>query len=259
MTQLAIRSVTVRYGGVTALRDCSFDVDQGTCTAVIGPNGAGKTTLMNAISGLVNVSDGSILWEDQVDLTTSAPPRRAYLGIARTFQITKAVEGVTVLDYVVSGALPKSGPSTFHAMLRTGRFLAAESEKQHRAVERLEQLGVDRFARSELQEVPLGARRLVDMARALMCDPRLIMLDEVVAGVEAADAEMVGARLRSLVSAGTTVLLIEHNMNFVREVASGVVVLVDGSVLAEGDAEVVLQREDVLDAFVRSSSNAEVG
>lgn len=259
MTLLSIDSVDVRFGGVHALQSCTFNVEQGRCVGLVGPNGAGKSTLMNAVSGLVRVSGGQITLRGDLDLTGMPAWRRSRIGIARTFQLARQVADIKVLDYVVSGQFDFKARSHLAGLLRSPGYLRQERRRTAQARDLLGTLEIDGYAEMPQREVPLGIRRLVDLARALMSAPVLLMMDEVVAGLSEHEARRIANVVRAKRDEGVTILLIEHDIGFVREMVDDVVVLVDGSVLCMGSPGDVLARQDVIEAFVGRAGSVGVG
>ncbi|MGW4482939.1 ABC transporter ATP-binding protein [Amycolatopsis sp. NPDC004368] len=250
---LDLDSVLVRFGGLVAVSEVSFSVRRGSVTGLVGPNGAGKTTLFNAISGLVPVTGGSITLrttKGSADLTRVGAWRRAGLGIGRTFQDSRLVAGLPVLDQLATSAF--SGPSRFlGAVLRGGGFLADEKRLVDRAHEVLAQLKIEHQAAVNVDLLSAPQRRLVDLGRALMSRPELLLLDEISAGMPVEDKEMVADRVLDYVrTSGATVIFVEHDMGFVRRVADRAVVLAEGEILADGGPEEVLRRPDVLAAYI---------
>jgi ABC-type branched-subunit amino acid transport system ATPase component len=259
MTLLSVESVDVRFGGVHALRGCTFGVAAGECVGLVGPNGAGKSTLMNAVSGLARVSGGRITLGGDVDLTALPAWRRHRVGVSRTFQLARQVADIKVLDYVVSGQFDFSAGRHLAGIVRTPGYLRTERERAAKARELLAELELDGYAELPQREVPLGARRLVDLARALMPAPVLLMMDEVVAGLDEHEARRIAAIVRAKREEGMTILLIEHDIGFVRDMVDNVVVLAEGSVLCTGSPHDVLTRPDVVESFVGPAGTVGVG
>jgi ABC-type branched-subunit amino acid transport system ATPase component len=259
MTLLSVDSVDVRFGGVHALRACTFDVQDGECVGLVGPNGAGKSTLMNAVSGLARVSGGRITLGGGTDLTALPAWRRHRVGISRTFQLARQVADIKVLDYVVSGQFDFTAARHLAGMLRTPGYLRAERARAAKARDLLAELDLAGYADLPQREVPLGARRLVDLARALMSAPTLLMMDEVVAGLDEHEARRIAAIVRAKRDEGMTILLIEHDIGFVRDMVDSVVVLAEGAVLCTGSPHDVLTRQDVVESFVGPTGTVGAG
>jgi ABC-type branched-subunit amino acid transport system ATPase component len=254
---LRIAGVRVRFGGLVAVDDVSFDVPRGAAVGLVGPNGAGKTTLFNAISGLVGVTGGRITLRTrhgEADLTTVGAWRRAGLGVGRTFQDSRLIAGLPVLDQLCTGAFARRG-GLWGSIARSGRFLGTERAVVERAGKVMAQLGIEHRAAVSVDLLSAPERRLVDLGRALMSEPELLLLDEISAGMPTEDKEMVASRVLEHVAAeGTTVIFVEHDMTFVRRVASRTIVLAEGRILADGEPEDVLRRPDVLAAYIGPNS-----
>jgi branched-chain amino acid transport system ATP-binding protein len=211
---ISVRGVCTAFGGVTANQDITFDVPAGQVTALIGPNGAGKTTLFNAITGFGRPDSGSVTFRGKA-LHRMAPHRVARLGVVRTFQNIRMLSGLTVYESMLVG---RPG----------GRGAPA------RAVATLRRLGLDAVADRECTTLPLLAQRKVEVARALMCEPAVILLDEPSAGATVAERQELAGLIAELRAGGTTVVVIEHNVPFVMQVSDQIVVLDFGRVVAAG-------------------------
>ena len=250
---LSLSNLWVRFGGLLAVDDVSLDISRGSVVGLVGPNGAGKTTVFNAISGLVAVTGGRITLRTRrgtADLTRIGAWRRAGLGVARTFQNVRLVPGLSVLDQLCAGAFATRG-GALGAIPRTRRFMTAERNVIERAEVVMARLGIVQKAAVNVDLLSAPERKLVDLGRALMNDPELLLLDEISAGMPVEDKEIVADQILEHVAAtGTTVIFVEHDMAFVRRVAVRTVVLAEGKVLADGNPDDVLRRPDVLAAYI---------
>ncbi len=255
-----IRGARVQFGGLVAVNNVSFAVQPGEIVGLVGPNGAGKTTLFNAISGLVPVAAGQIIYSGgtkAVHLEHQPAWRRAGLGISRTFQDSRLIESLPVSDQLATGVL--GATHRRGALLRTPRFVKSERDTMARAEEILEWLGLGDSRGVEVQVLSAPERRLVDLGRALMSRPRLLLLDEIGAGMPPADKQRVVDVVReSAKRHGTTVVLVEHDMRFVRELTSRTVVLAEGAIIAEGEPEKVLREPAVLEAYIGRAAAREM-
>jgi ABC-type branched-subunit amino acid transport system ATPase component len=249
MPLLAVEDVSVSFGGVVALDGATLDVRPGTVTAVIGPNGAGKTTLFDCISGLTAPDAGAISFRG-TPLGRTAPHRRAILGLGRAFQETRVFDRMSVLENVMVGAHDTPAESPWAALRRSKRDRLREQTRRTRAGELLLWVGLpepwDRLA----QELSYGQQKLVALCRLLMSDPKLLLLDEPVAGVRQGIVDEIGARMREIAERGTTVLVIEHNMTFVWRYTDYVHVLAQGRVLTSGEPAEVRANSAVLEAYL---------
>ncbi len=234
MNLLEVRAVTRRFAGLVALKDVSFEVPEGSITALIGPNGAGKTTCFNVIAGAMPPSGGSVAFQGR-DMAGMAPEQACALGIARTFQIVRPLAGLTVLENVTVAAL-------LHE-----RAIAPAREKSARVLERL---GLAHKADLPASSLTLPDRKMLELAKALATRPKLLMLDEVMAGLRPAEAVRISAVVRELNAEGLTVLLIEHVMRVVMALASKVVVLHHGEKIAEGAPDAVVADARVIESYL---------
>ena len=222
MALLEVAGVTVRFGGVTAVDDASFAVDGGTITGLIGPNGAGKTTLFNVISGLQPPTAGRVRFGNH-DVTRSSVNSRARAGIGRTFQRLEAFGSLTVRENVLVAREIKSGVRGW-----LGR-------RPNAIVDQLiERVGITKYADQRADSVPTGVARLLEIARALAIEPRLLLLDEPSSGLDEAETDNFGALLRELAAHGTAILMVEHDMDLVMSVCDLIHVLEFGRVIATG-------------------------
>lgn len=249
---LAVDGVTVRFGGITALSEVDVALEEGGCLGIIGPNGAGKSTLLNAISGLVPTQAGSAWFNNRtVDLFTLEPWNRARLGVARTFQHSRLFAGLTVTDQLLCGGYSGQQYGLFAAICRLPATLSRERHLHERARQILGELGLSSLEHAPLNELPGPHRRLVDLGRAMMSSPRVLLLDEIGAGLAADEkSQLVRTLRRHRRAEGCAMVVIEHDLEFVRALAESVVVLTEGRTLAAGPTAQVLQRPDVLAAYV---------
>jgi branched-chain amino acid transport system ATP-binding protein len=215
----------VRFGGVTAVNHASFEVEPGTVTGLIGPNGAGKTTCFNVITGLQAPTSGKV-WLDDHDITRMPVHRRARHGIGRTFQRLEAFGSLTVEDNVRTALDIHDGVK--------GLLRAVNGSADVEIAALLELVGISEYARDRADSIPTGVARLLELARALACDPRLLLLDEPSSGLDEAETEAFGALLLKLATEGRTILMVEHDMDLVMSVCDAIHVLDFGSIIAQG-------------------------
>jgi branched-chain amino acid transport system ATP-binding protein len=244
---LVVEEVGMRFGGLQALDGLSFTLRPGEVTALIGPNGAGKTTAINVISGALRPTTGTIT-VDGTDQTKWSPERRTQ--IARTFQIAQIFGGMTVLENVMVGLHHKAGYGFPSALLRTPAVRRADRVARDEARELLDEVGILRLADQEAGTLPLGQERQLEVARALALDPGVILLDEIASGLTATDREAMAALVRQLGERGLAVLLVEHNMRFVKESAEKLVVLNFGQPIYTGTVTEGLADPRVVDAYL---------
>ena len=246
---LKLEKVGKNFGGLPALSDVSFAVPQGLVTALIGPNGAGKSTLINCTTGVLQASSGNVYFQQQ-EITAMPAYQISQLGIARTFQNLKLFPRLTVLDNVLTGLTCEGGTSMLMAMLRLPYLRHRERQLKLRAMEAL-----DRFSLSDKADDPAGVlaygdKKRVELARATVSKPKLLLLDEPVAGLNAEETAEIGEQLKLLRSAGHTMLLVEHDMDLVMEIADQVVVLDSGKCIATGTPDEVRRNPLVLEAYL---------
>lgn len=245
---IKVSSVTVRFGGVTALRDASLTLDKGHVLSIVGPNGSGKSTMFNAITGMVQPDSGTVSIDgERVD---SLPAhRRIALGLARTFQTPRFDPKVTVEEAVMCGFYPIHKASILGSMLRTPFASREEAGFRRRLDEILADLRLSEFRDLQMSELPMGRVRLVEVARALANEPKYILLDEPAAGLARDEQRMLAAEVRRLAERGVGVLLVEHNFNLIRELAEHVVVLQEGGVLLEGKPAEIAKDPAFIDMY----------
>lgn len=224
MTLLATRGLTRRYAGLVAVDQVELDVPEGGVHAVIGPNGAGKTTLFNLISGLTMPSAGSISLSGQ-DITHLPSDRRARLGMARTFQNIRVFAAMTVLENALAGLHPRLTASLPAIVARLPGFRREERSAVARAREALSLVGLLAHADDRAGSLSYGDQRRLEIARAMAGHPRLLLLDEPAAGMNPAETMALDVLIRRIVGAGTTVLLVEHDMAFIMGLSNSVTVL----------------------------------
>lgn len=245
---LALRDVTIAFGGVRAVDGVSFDVPEGSVVSLIGPNGAGKTTVLNSISGFVRAR-GSIRYRDR-ELLRQPAFRRASLGIGRTFQNLQLFEGMTLLENVLAGQHSVLGGNMVLDLLG---FPVIRKERKARdaALETLRLLGLERYAGRKTAGLPLGVQKLAGVARALAARPRLLLLDEPAAGLNRQETDVLGRVVVNLRDhLRLTILLVEHNMRLVMDISDRIVVLTDGSKLTEGPPDEVSRDTRVIAAYL---------
>lgn len=246
---LDVRRLRRSFGGLHALRDISFGVDAGTIKAVIGPNGAGKTTLLNLVSRLDAPTAGEI-WYEGRRIDAEAPHRVAALGIARTFQNLRLFAEMSVLENVMVGRHPRTHAGMLAAILRTAGARSEERAVTERAWRLLEDVGLADQAHAEAGSLPFGKQRLLEIARALATEPRLLLLDEPAAGLNAREAAELGELIQSIRARGVTTLLVEHHMDLVMGISDEILVLNFGEALAQGPPEAVRNDRRVIQAYL---------
>ncbi|RCW71738.1 amino acid/amide ABC transporter ATP-binding protein 1 (HAAT family) [Pseudorhodoferax soli] len=248
---LRVDALTLAFGGVKALNGVGFDVQPGSITAVIGPNGAGKTSLFNTISGFYRPTAGSVQFEG-ADITRVAAPKRAAMGLARSFQNIALFRGMTVLDNIKLGRHAHLRTNVFDALFYLGRARREEAELRRDVEERIiDFLEIDHIRHASVAALPYGLQKRVEMARALAMQPKVLMLDEPVAGMNREETEDMARFILDVRREwGITVLMVEHDMAMVMDLSDHVVVLNFGQVIAQGTPQQVQADPEVVRAYL---------
>ncbi len=247
---LVVSGASVRFGGVQALSEVELDIPQRSVASVIGPNGAGKTTLLGVISGAVASPQARIKLEGR-DIGGQKPHQRAKSGVVRTFQNLEIFTTMSVAENVMTGAHMLARYSVFDSVLRTPRFHREERRLRGLAMERLAFVGLADKAALPAGDLPYGEQRLLELARALASDPKLLLLDEPAAGMNTREtAALAGLIARVRDELGVGVLLVEHDMDLVMDISDQVTVLNFGGVLAHGTPAVVQADPEVVAAYL---------
>ena len=254
---LVADDVVRRFGGMTAVDVGHFEIERHGITALIGPNGAGKTTFFNLMTGFDTPDTGS--WRfDGRDMQHVNPEHVARGGMVRTFQLTKVMSRLSVLDNMLLGAPDQPGEEMFRSLF-PGMWRKKERENREKAEALLERFLLIKKKDDFAGSLSGGQRKLLEMARALMCDPKLVMLDEPMAGVNPALKQSLLAHIISLREDGTTVLFVEHDINMVRHIADWVTVMAEGRIVAEGQPKTVMDDPAVVDAYLGAHADADLG
>jgi ABC-type branched-subunit amino acid transport system ATPase component len=246
---LGIKGVTKHFGGVAALNDCSLALAAGRVTGIIGPNGAGKTTLLNIVSGLVKPDSGSVAFDGR-DITALPMHQVASIGLVRTFQIVREVGGLTVFENMLLSAPRQSGERVAGALFAHRTVKEQEREIAIKARSILERLGLWPLADQSAAALSGGQKKLLELARVLLLDPKLILLDEPAAGVAPPLLKTIIAIIRELNDEGISFGIVEHDMHLISEVCHDVHVLAEGRALVSGSFTEVTSDKRVIDAYL---------
>ena len=249
MTLLTVQGLNKSFGGVKAITDVDLRFEAGKVHSVIGPNGAGKTSLINMLSGIYRPDTGSIALQGQ-ELAGQPAHRFAAAGIGRTFQNLQVFFNMTALENVMTGRHLRESCSLAAALLRTPALQRAEADSRQAARELLRLVGLCGQEDTRADTMAYGALKRLEIARALAAQPRLLLLDEPAAGLNATEAREIDVLIQRLAQGGTTVVLVEHNMALVMEVSDHIVVLNHGRKLAEGTPQQVSVNADVIEAYL---------
>jgi ABC-type branched-subunit amino acid transport system ATPase component len=246
---LACADLQKSFGGAKAVNGATFSVPLGSVTALIGPNGAGKTTVVDILSGALHPDTGTVTLESQ-DVTRLPSHRRAELGLIRTFQLSREFGGLTVFENVMVSARHQAGESLFDIYFRPRLVTARENELKERAAAVLEQFGLYALRDEWARALSGGQKRLLEISRAVMAEPKVLLLDEPMAGVNPVLIDKIGEHILELRASGVTVLMVEHNLNVVEKICDHVIVLAEGRTLATGQMSELRDNADVVRAYL---------
>jgi len=253
MNALTVTGLAKSFGGVKAIQDLSFEVHAGTVHAIIGPNGAGKTTLINLVTGIYAPDSGTVELFGQ-DVGGRAPEGLAKLGLSRTFQNLQVCMNMSAVDNVMIGAHLSLASGLLGGMFRLPSMRRADAACRERALELMEFVGVAQYAGSQASQLPYGALKRLEIARALAASPRLLLMDEPAAGLNHTETAEIEVLIRRIAESGTTVVLVEHDMKLIMGVSDRILVLHYGQRLALGTTDEVRNHPDVISAYLGAAA-----
>lgn len=259
MALLETIGVTKRFGGLTAVMKMDFKIEQGEILSIIGPNGAGKTTFFNTLTGIYRPEEGKIIFNGH-PLIGLRPDQIAALGISRTFQNIRLFGNMTVIENILVGMHTRLKQNPLQALLRNKAFIEEEQEAEARAAQLMQYVGLNNVGNELARNLPYGAQRRVEIARALAANPTLLLLDEPTAGMnpqETAEAIKLFRRIRD--EKGVTILLIEHDMRVVMSISERITVMDYGEKIAEGVPEQIRTNQRVIEAYLGRETVSERG
>jgi branched-chain amino acid transport system ATP-binding protein len=248
---LEVKGISKRFGGVAAINAMSLEVGQAEIVGLIGPNGAGKTSFFNSITGLVPIDDGEILFRDGKErLNGLGPTRILEKGVARTFQTLRIFKNMTVLENVAIGFHSRTKSGLFDSLFGTRRAKVEERMIFSRSYELLRFMGLEKFSNDVAGNLSYGSQKRLEIARAMASEPKLLLLDEPVAGMNPVEKEEIAGLVRRIRERGIAVLLIEHDMRVVMPLSDRVVVMDEGAKIAEGRPESIQSNPRVIQAYL---------
>jgi neutral amino acid transport system ATP-binding protein len=246
---LRCEGLTKAFQGVHAVNGAAFDIPEGQITALIGPNGAGKTTVVNILSGAMTC-EGGREFIGETEVTNWPSYKIARLGLLRTFQLSRELGGLTVLENLLTAPAQQAGESLFNVLFRPKLIRQQERAHAERALQLLDIYGLYGQRDIRARELSGGQKKLLEIARAVMASPKILLLDEPMAGVNPALIERIGGYILDLKQSGVTVLMIEHNLNVVEKICDYVIVLAEGRTLATGRLSELRENTEVVKAYL---------
>ena len=249
MTLIKVKNLSKSFGGITAINGLDLSIESGGIVSIIGPNGAGKTTLFNLLTGVYKPTAGHISIEG-VDVTGQSSHELAAAGLSRTFQNVQSFMNMSALENVMVGCHLHSNRRFIDALLQLPSVRRTNSESRRVAIELMQYVGLKAYVASQADELPYGALKRLEIARALATQPRVLLLDEPAAGLNPSETQDIDKLIQNIASQGTTVILVEHDMKLVMGISDRIIVLDHGKWLAEGTADEIRHNHDVVGAYL---------
>lgn len=250
---LEIKNLKKTFGGLQAVNVSSLELESNKIISLIGPNGAGKTTLFDLITGFTKQDEGKVFFNN-IDISKFQPHKISRLGMVRTFQLTKVFDRMTVLENILFAASPLKNDKFLRSLLNSPKRLKLESELNEKAIEVLSTVNLIDMKDSFARELSGGQKKLLELARVIVQKPKLLLLDEPLAGVNPKLSEEILNLIRNFSNEDISIIMVEHNINAVMQISDEIVVLSEGSVIAKGTSEEVRNNEKVISAYLGTSN-----
>ena len=246
---ISVKNLQKSFGGLKAVDVNKLTFMEGQLTSIIGPNGAGKTTFFDLISGFQNADSGEVFLNEK-NISNSQPYKIARMGMVRTFQLTKVFDRMTVMDNLLFSGSDINNDSFLNSIIKLNSQKLYENNLKEKAKEIMDDLNIDHMANSYARELSGGQKKLLELARAIINDPKILLLDEPLAGVNPKLAEDILALIKRLSENGITIIMVEHNIEAVMKISERIVVLAEGSLIADGNPNQIRNDKNVIEAYL---------